>query len=366
MFSLRKSKEKLCFLVLLTLFTQDIYAVKNNISFDTEQILLIKNNTSQSSNKKNKANSYSFSTQLKKRYQNLSKLQKFLTISGGIIIVISAAALTVYGIKIYKNSGKLSSKNNSLKDTDFNLEGASDQLEVLYEYENCIAFKALVSRKNALGIKVHTIIKPKTNYSSFDDFVKNSSPENVGNFFKNVEDITRRLKLDGPGYRLVINHGKDIQVSPQFQVNLLGWQTNGHNNTNSPKYDPNNPFTKILQGQLPANVIDQDSESLIFQNHSYRAPVSLLAIPKKDCVSFTDFVQNSSSIEIGSFFKKIAVTAQTLNLTDSGYRLITNHGANANQSVFHFHVHLLGWQTNGRTYNYTYNPMNGQDFPYTP
>lgn len=107
-------------------------------------------------------------------------------------------------------------------------------------------------------------------------------------------------------------------------------------------YDSNNIFAKIIRGEIPNKTVYEDDTVLAFHDVSPAAPVHVLVVPKADYVSFDDFCANASAAKIGEFFALVQKIAQSLGLSPDGYRLITNHGRNASQSVAHFHVHILG------------------------
>lgn len=109
-----------------------------------------------------------------------------------------------------------------------------------------------------------------------------------------------------------------------------------------PQYDSNNIFAKILRGDIPANKVFEDEWVLAFHDVNPAAPVHVLVIPKTQHVSFEDFTAKCSSDTIGKFFERVRMVAEKLGLQVGGYRLITNYGKDANQSVPHFHVHILG------------------------
>lgn len=107
-------------------------------------------------------------------------------------------------------------------------------------------------------------------------------------------------------------------------------------------YSKDNVFFKIINKEIPAKVIYEDDNVLAFYDIQPICKVHALVITKKLCVDFDDFVQNSSAEEIACFFKKISKIAEILNVKDTGYRVVSNIGVNANQVVKHFHVHILG------------------------
>ena len=107
------------------------------------------------------------------------------------------------------------------------------------------------------------------------------------------------------------------------------------------KYNPENVFAKIITGKIPANKVYEDEHLLAFHDIQPAAPVHILVIPKGSYIDYGDFVSKASTEEIAYFFKKIDDIAKNLGLVDS-YRLISNKGNRSGQSVFHFHVHIIG------------------------
>lgn len=107
-------------------------------------------------------------------------------------------------------------------------------------------------------------------------------------------------------------------------------------------YDNNNIFAKIIRGELPCTKVYEDKEVLAFNDISQSAPIHVLVIPKDKFIDFDDFVINAKPKIVSDFFKKVALIAKTLDLNENQYRLITNKGAQASQTVKHFHVHILG------------------------
>lgn len=106
-------------------------------------------------------------------------------------------------------------------------------------------------------------------------------------------------------------------------------------------YDQNNIFAKIIKGGIPADKVYEDDSVLAFHDISQAAPIHTLVIPKGQYIDFDDFVSKASSDEVTNFFKKVSEIAHLLK-TDEGFRLISNKGSNAHQTVPHFHVHILG------------------------
>ncbi len=107
-------------------------------------------------------------------------------------------------------------------------------------------------------------------------------------------------------------------------------------------YDPDNVFAKMIRGDVPCSKVYEDDQILAFHDISPAAPVHVLVVPKGQYMSFADFVEAAGAAGISKFFVTVGRIAKELGLDDAGYRLITNHGADASQTVPHFHVHVLG------------------------
>ena len=112
-------------------------------------------------------------------------------------------------------------------------------------------------------------------------------------------------------------------------------------------YDPNNVFARILRGEIPAKRLYEDEWALAFPDLVPLAPVHVLVIPKGAYVSFADFSANASPEEIAGFFRAVGHVARDLGLEAPGFRILSNSGAHASQTIPHFHVHLFGGRSLG-------------------
>ena len=106
-------------------------------------------------------------------------------------------------------------------------------------------------------------------------------------------------------------------------------------------YDKNNIFAKIIRGEIPAKKIYEDENILAFYDISKASPIHVLVIPKGEFIDFIDFVAKENPQKITNFFQKVAQISQDLKIVESGFRLISNNGSDAHQTVKHFHVHIL-------------------------
>jgi histidine triad (HIT) family protein len=112
-------------------------------------------------------------------------------------------------------------------------------------------------------------------------------------------------------------------------------------------YDDNNIFAKILRGEIPNNTVYEDEWTLAFHDINPQAPDHILVIPKGRYVSWDDFSNNASDIEIAAFVRAVGKVARDLGLVEPGYRLLANIGYDANQEVPHLHVHIFGGKPMG-------------------
>ena len=89
----------------------------------------------------------------------------------------------------------------------------------------------------------------------------------------------------------------------------------------------NSIFLKIKSGEIPGKIIFEDDQCFAIEDINPQAPVHVLIIPNKEIAKVSDSEESDK--------------ADKYNLNDN-YRLVINNGADAGQSVFHIHVHLLG------------------------
>ncbi|MHB8623582.1 MAG: histidine triad nucleotide-binding protein [Sulfuricaulis sp.] len=100
-------------------------------------------------------------------------------------------------------------------------------------------------------------------------------------------------------------------------------------------------FCKMVSGQIKPNTVYEDDNVLAFQDINPQAPVHILVIPKKHIATLNDLDQETAGV-INNILMKAVQIAKQLEIAESGYRVVMNCNANAGQSVFHLHLHLLG------------------------
>lgn len=99
-------------------------------------------------------------------------------------------------------------------------------------------------------------------------------------------------------------------------------------------------FKKIIDGEIPANIVHDDDQCLAFHDVSPQAPTHVLVIPKKEIASLQQLSEEDAPL-LGHLWIVIRTVAEQLGL-DGGYRVVVNCGKDGGQTVDHLHFHLLG------------------------
>jgi histidine triad (HIT) family protein len=99
-------------------------------------------------------------------------------------------------------------------------------------------------------------------------------------------------------------------------------------------------FCKIVAGEIPAKIVHTDESCVAFRDLDPKAPVHILVIPKKHFASALEADPSDEQL-IGHLYRVAGEIAKTEGIT-GGFRIVTNTGAGAGQTVFHLHLHLLG------------------------
>ncbi len=99
-------------------------------------------------------------------------------------------------------------------------------------------------------------------------------------------------------------------------------------------------FTKIINREIPANIVYEDEQCLAFRDINPQAPMHILIIPKKPIPMLVNADAADQAV-LGHLLLKAGEIAQQEGYGDA-FRLVVNNGAKAGQTVFHLHVHILG------------------------
>lgn len=100
-------------------------------------------------------------------------------------------------------------------------------------------------------------------------------------------------------------------------------------------------FCKIVKGEIPSDKVYEDEKVLAFKDINPEAPVHILVIPKEHIKSVNEVNDENASI-VAHIFTIISKIAKEQGIDKDGYRVISNIGDNAGQTVHHMHFHILG------------------------
>ena len=99
-------------------------------------------------------------------------------------------------------------------------------------------------------------------------------------------------------------------------------------------------FTKIINREIPADIVYEDDKALAFRDINSQAPIHVLVIPKKEIASLSELEDGDAAL-MGHLFVVVRKVAADLGL-ENGYRAVINCGTDGGQTVDHIHIHLLG------------------------
>ena len=106
-------------------------------------------------------------------------------------------------------------------------------------------------------------------------------------------------------------------------------------------------FHKIIRREIPADIVYEDEYLIAFRDIAPQAPVHVLFVPKTSIATLND-VQPSQAEMVGLLTVAAADYAKREGFADDGYRVVINCNANAGQTVFQLHLHLLAGAPLGR------------------
>ena len=100
-------------------------------------------------------------------------------------------------------------------------------------------------------------------------------------------------------------------------------------------------FCRIAAREIPSEIVHESDRIVAFRDTDPKAPTHILLIPKEHIASITDIGDDQGAM-LADIAQAATHLARTEGIDESGWRLVTNVGAGAGQSVFHLHFHLLG------------------------
>ena len=101
-------------------------------------------------------------------------------------------------------------------------------------------------------------------------------------------------------------------------------------------------FCRIVAGEIPATIVKRSDEAIAFRDIDARAPTHVLVIPTKHIVAVREAKGAEGERALAGLLRFAADVATELGLDAGGYRIVTNTGKDAGQSVDHLHFHVLG------------------------
>ena len=105
-------------------------------------------------------------------------------------------------------------------------------------------------------------------------------------------------------------------------------------------------FSKIVAGELPADVVYRDDRVTAFRDVNPAAPTHILIVPNREIPTVNDLADEDEALA-GHMLLVARDLAKREGVAESGYRLIINCNRDGNQEVFHLHLHLIGGRTLG-------------------
>lgn len=105
-------------------------------------------------------------------------------------------------------------------------------------------------------------------------------------------------------------------------------------------------FTKIINREIPADIVYEDDRCLAFRDINPQAPVHLLIIPLKPIATLNDMTEADREL-VGHLHLVAAKLAEDMGFAEDGYRVVMNCNRDGGQTVYHIHLHLLAGRVMG-------------------
>lgn len=105
-------------------------------------------------------------------------------------------------------------------------------------------------------------------------------------------------------------------------------------------------FCRIAAGDIPASTVYEDADVLAFNDINPQAPLHVLIVPKRHIATTNDLTEADEAL-VGRLVRTAAAIAAQEGYAERGYRTVLNCNAEAGQTVFHVHLHLLAGRSLG-------------------
>jgi histidine triad (HIT) family protein len=99
-------------------------------------------------------------------------------------------------------------------------------------------------------------------------------------------------------------------------------------------------FCKIIAGQIPSTIVYQDDSVVAFKDINAQAPMHVLIVPRRHVATLNDLGSGDDAL-VGEMVRRAAALAKEQGYAERGYRTVFNCNADAGQTVFHIHLHVL-------------------------
>ncbi|NOY39272.1 MAG: histidine triad nucleotide-binding protein [Nitrospirae bacterium] len=100
-------------------------------------------------------------------------------------------------------------------------------------------------------------------------------------------------------------------------------------------------FCRIAEKKLPAKLVYEDEFAVAFEDINPQAPIHVLVIPRKHISTSLELKEEDNAL-VGRLFQIANRIARQKGIAERGFRIVMNCNAEAGQTVFHLHIHLLG------------------------
>ena len=100
-------------------------------------------------------------------------------------------------------------------------------------------------------------------------------------------------------------------------------------------------FCRVAAGEIPASIVYEDTRLVAFKDINPQAPTHILVIPRRHIATLNDLGPDEDAL-VGEMTRRAAAIAKEEELAERGYRVLFNCNADAGQTVFHIHMHLVG------------------------
>jgi len=100
-------------------------------------------------------------------------------------------------------------------------------------------------------------------------------------------------------------------------------------------------FCRIAAGDIPADIVHADERMIAFRDINPQAPMHVLVVPRRHIATLDDLSPDDDQL-VGEMMRRAAALARESGYADRGYRTVFNCNAEAGQTVFHIHLHVIG------------------------